>query len=315
MNNTDSDLMKPIYQYFDILSPDKMSIFRNDLYQLPLPKREGAWKKNSDLISALESHFPPMIVARNEIANKNGYKNYVEYSLEKTGIPTDSFSKFKNCIQNTIDICNQNITSINTDSNFFSDYNEPCYLCQVNFPNITISEILEKYTSSFPSIKNIKNKITFKKGDKAFTQYIETTQEYVIQYRSQLNQRHQLIDVIHELGHVTFMASQTTKGNNIFENEEEAIMIQMKFLSENYPDLYHAFFGEILMTLHIVLFEIEAYLNPIQDMSSLYAKIFNMVHSGQYQVSNQTYLIEENIVMRPLILLPYAVAYSEIINN
>ncbi len=98
-----------------------------------------------------------------------------------------------------------------------------------------------------------------------------------------------------------------------YKSEKSAIEFELKFLKNLSADLFHAHLGDILLLLQRVLFEIDIYNNPKQDFSKLYAETFNRCFLKARQKSNYLYLLDENIVLKPLSSLPAAISYAELL--
>ena len=84
----------------------------------------------------------------------------------------------------------------------------------------------------------------------------------------------------------------------------------MKKLS---PEIYKARFADALRLFHSVLFQIELYKNPKQDLSKLYAKIFNRCFKEGKQKTNPLYTLDNTIVLGPLPNFPRAIAEANVL--
>jgi len=78
---------------------------------------------------------------------------------------------------------------------------------------------------------------------------------------------------------------------------------------------FRASLGETLLIYHRILFEIELYKKPRQNLSKLYAEIFNKCFKKAKQENNPLFILDEYITLQPFSSLPHALAYSEVLNT
>jgi len=126
------------------------------------------------------------------------------------------------------------------------------------------------------------------------------------------------MDLIHELSHIIWYLQTLNKNINPYSygsylREKNATEIEFNILKEISVKLYNAHMAEVLLSLRRVLFELELYNNPKQDLPRLYAKTFNYCFKNAKQKSNPTFLIDGRIVMNPFCNLPHIIADTSVL--
>ena len=76
---------------------------------------------------------------------------------------------------------------------------------------------------------------------------------------------------------------------------------------------YFIFVSEILLLIHGTIFEIELHKEPEQDLSSLYASIFNKCYKKARQKLNYLYILDNNIIFKPFSSLPHTIAHVNLL--
>jgi hypothetical protein len=147
---------------------------------------------------------------------------------------------------------------------------------------------------------------------------VNGTDSFAISVEKTANNRHQVLDLLHELSHVSDYLHQFENGfdplrRGIYEREKEAALIELKQLEQTSPSLRYSFYNRVLLLMRTTIFEIALYKNPHQNLSRLYANSSNACFTEGKQKSNPLYILDANIVLRPMSSLPYAVAYSELL--
>ena len=312
-----------INNYFKVLPLNGFPILWKGIHQ-KLEKRgeEYTRKLYLPILKKGEKLYPIILQARNQAAQKQGYEFYINQRLSDHKISSRDYQYFLDNKDKVIKFCQTNIPQINLPNWFYSQFRNQCFLCQlVDFPEIpSKKEVIELISNEYPILKKFQHKIKIKKGKVSSTTYIRETDSFKICLSEKNNQRHNFVDLIHELSHVISQIKNFQKGIDPLSlgkylNEVDALQIELKLLKKISHQVYQTEIANCLKTLSIVLFEIESHKNPDQDLSKLYAKTVNFCFPKAKQDKNYSYLIEQNLVMKPLRSLPHAVAAVKVLSE
>ncbi|MBU0570301.1 hypothetical protein KKB40_06040 [Patescibacteria group bacterium] len=265
-----------------LFSEELLLKLKKELFDAKPNERKKVWD-NFDLpLKKLEKKFVDMTKERNEHAKEKGYSNRIDMSLDWHKIPKTDYKMFTKNTDKLIEYCNDQLSEF-TDLPkwFYSKFNLPCFLCRISsFPFKTQDDVLDFVGRHFKLLSNFRNKIHIQLGEYSKMSYKKETDSFEITIDESGNTRHQLLDLLHELAHVVDCL-QTLKSGVIpyergtYKGEKEAIKIEFALLKKISPEIYKAKFGDTLLNFWEVLFQIELYSNPNQDLSKLYAKTFN----------------------------------------
>ena len=311
-----------INKYLKILPLGEQSSYAylwKGIYRLLKKKNEDYKQKiYYPFLKKAEKPYVEIVKARNILTNKQSSKTFVEnFSFKTYKIPTKEYKYFLKHKEKAVKFCQKQIPKLKLPNWFYSQFNNyPCFLCQLpTFPKIDFpNEVINLVTKEYPVLEKFKHKITIKKGGITSTEYVKKTDTFIIRLDKDLNTRHKIVNLIHELSHVVVILKNfgiLSKGKYI--NELEATKIELSILKKLSPRLYKENIASMLVTLYLVSFEIETYKNPNQDLPTLYAKIVNQHFPQANQTKNYTYLINENFITHPLRNLPHAMAYVKLI--
>jgi len=309
--------------YFSFFPPERHEEIRNKFFSVPPQRRKEMWGKFNLPFEEIEKRFIRMVLERNDFARNEGFNSYLEMMLSRYEIPLSSYNRFIQNKEKVIKFCNQQLPEMKkTPSWFYSEFNRPCFLCRLEFfPFKTFKEVMNYYFKEYPITNKFKRKIKVILKNESRLIYERETDSFLIIIDKSLNIRHRIMDLIHELSHLVYNLKVLREGVESLRNtgkylkEKEALRIEFLTLKDLSPSLFKASLGEVLLTYHAVLFEIELYKNPQQNLSKLYAEIFNKCFKKGKQKNNPFFILDKHIVFSPFFLLPYAIAYSEIIEK
>lgn len=307
-------------KYYWHLPPELHRPLVRKLFDAKPENREAVWNNFGLSYKEIEKCFIGMAIERAGLARNKGYSSYIDMFLDKFKIPG---LDYESCIKNInilLDYCAKQLPKTGSLPRwFYSEFNLPCYICRISpFPFKAFDEVSVYIAKEYAILGKFKNKIVIKLGEKSKMFYKKESDSFEITIGKYGNTRHQVADLIHELSHVIDYLQHFSKGINPFEigsysREKEAAIIELAILRESSTPLYHATFGEILLLFRRLLFEIELYKNPDQDLAQLYAETFNRCFKEAKQKKNRLYFLDERISLEPLSTLPHAIAQSEII--
>ncbi len=308
--------------YFLELPYELHQRIEKDLFNIHPEKREEFWKDLNLNIPKIEKKFIAMIEERKRFAQSKGYESQIDLSFKKSKIPQSVLNRFVVNQDKLINFCNQNLPKIgNKPDWFYSNFSKTCFLCMIQpFPFSSLESVFEKATFIHPILQKYNEKITIKPSGSSHTTYKEGTDSFEVYIENDQNLRHQIVDLVHELGHVINNLEDLNKNKNPFLKgrflaEKEANEIEIDFYKKTSRLLYQASFGWILWLFRRTLFEIELHKNPRQNLSKLYADTYNKCFKGANQKSNPTYFIDTYISLRPFSTLPHTLAYSEVVTK
>ena len=207
----------------------------------------------------------------------------------------------------------------NKPKQFYLEFNTPCPLCSLSsFPVSNQDEVRDMISHKYKILT--KAKIDISEDEVSANRYSLENDRFQITLNKDENLRHRLVDLIHELSHVILEMESFKKnidiiGKGSYFREKKTLELELKITKDLFPLLYKVLYSEFLNLFRRVLFEIELYKNPYQDLSKLYTEVSNLCFKKAEQKENSTYLIDENILSRPLAALPHAVACTQVVLN
>lgn len=311
---------KDTSRLFTVLPFEEISRLNKIFYNTDPKKRSRVWGELKLPIEEIEKYFIGATKEQNKFAKRNGFSSKISFMLNRYKIPKDEYRCFLNNSNEILNYCNKQLPkNLELPKWFLEWYNTPCYFCQAkNFPLKDLKQIISIMQKRYPILKKYWPKINIKlaeSGPKAT--YLRETDSFLVTINKNSNTRHQYLNLIHELAHVTHMIKDFQKDilpseKGAYLSEKDAYEIEMEILRSTSEDLYKAIFSDFLLQFRQTLFEIELYKNPNQNISRLYANTFNQCFKGAKQKENPLYLLEEDIVVKPLSTLPHAIAKASI---
>jgi hypothetical protein len=306
--------------FFSILPPTAIPELHRKFLTLPYTQRRANWKQAKAFFQSLEKPFVELIIDRNESALRKGYSNHIEMVLVFDQIPKQAYRGFIEKRDRVITYLRKQIPkTLSLPRWVYSEFNLPCFVCQSSFPHLTMPDgVIDLLGKEHPVLQRFRNKIGISFGDNTQTLYRKETDTFEVMLRKNSNNRHQLLELLHELGHVVTMLKDLRKGKDPlakgrYAAEKSASNIELTTLKTLSPMAFRAHLADILLTFHRVLFELSVYANPKQHLPRLYAQIFNRCFPEANQQTNYLYLLDERIALQPLSSLAQAIAYGELL--
>lgn len=310
---------KAMAEYFSLFPTEFIRPINKEINNTEPSKRLQQWESYALPSKEIEKRFAKLIAQRKKYLLKKK-QPLIEIFLRKFKIPRADYERFIENKEEIINFCNQILPNVGELPDwFYSELNLPCFVCRVqNFPFKTLDEILDFVSSKYPILRKFKAKIKIVMGESAQTKYDKQDDCFLVRINEYVNFRHRATGFIHELGHVINFLKDFQKGidplaKGKYLEEKEAFKFELQILEELSDTLFKAIFANVLLTIRRVIFEIELYENPHQDINKLYACTFNLCFPGANQKKNPFYILDESIVTAPFSSLPYAIAYTEVI--
>lgn len=297
--------------------------YRKKLYsEVDKCRRRKIWNSFKLDQTKIQEALQAKVKVENMNAEKKGYKNIIDRSLLIKGIPSSLYGFFLNHYVRVIDYCNNQLSLFNKlPKCFFSEFNKPCFLCVLtDFPLKDREDVFTLVASEYPEIKDFEEKIKIIKGQESKMHYDEKRDIIIITIDKTINRRHEFTDLLHEFCHVVALLKFSKRGLNPllitpFDKEKEALKIEFDILKRFLPEVYRSRLGDVLLCFWENLFLINLYSKPDQDLSELYARIFNLCFRRKNQKTNPTYILEKGIVENPFSNLIHAVSYFTILSD
>lgn len=312
----ESQDLKTIKNFFSILPPGSFVSLSQRLFRAgSLAKRKNIFRQYQRLFDKLRKPFEDLVGWRNVFAQKREYPNYISYMRQKDKIENEEYELFIKNVDQIISYCYAQLPKVeNLPCWFYSQYNQPCFLCLMPFPKeLSTEKVLDIVAGLYPQLKSFLPKVRIVYTDKARTLYIKEDDLFEVSIRKNVNQRHQMIDLVHELGHVIYFIDSFTNNVDIMKcgkyvAEKAALRVAFRVLNSIDPKILKAYCADLLQVIHRSLFELAIYFEPMQDYDRLYARLFRKCFPCSSQRSNPLYLLDEHIVEQPLTSLAFTVA-------
>lgn len=308
--------------FFNIYPPEFQKKLQNVIWHESIEKRSKIWDKQEIPFEKIKKSFINLVVQRNKFLVEKGFSSSVDYYLNLYKIPIVKYNEMLKNLDKVVDYCNQQLSDINKEPlTFYSEFGNHCYVCTLkNFP-FQDAESVKKYIfENDKLLKEYKDKIIFINNVISKSSYNKITDKFEVYIDKNQNFRHQTIDVIHELAHIkncilNYKNFNQPKKIGVYYSELKTLKIELELLKNISHELYFSVFGEFLKVFHRVLFEIEIYTNPNQNLDKVYALTFNKCFNGAIQISNRSFILDEAIINNPFSTLPHAIAQYKIIKE
>lgn len=311
-----SDNIKNKYQgsinFLRVFPPDYQSKLQKKIWLAPVSERDKVWKTEGVLYKNIEESFIELTEQRNRQAREKGFKSNIELFLNIYKISEPDYYRLLSKVETVIHYCNHilSTTKEKLPPDFYVEFGNHCYVCLINkFPINSLVDAKFLVYKFDDKIGLLKSKLKIVGDSESYV--IRNGDLFEIHIDSNQNLRHQILDLVHEMFHL-----QIDDGiKNKYLREKGAESLEMEFYMRNFPNLYKALFGEFLKVFHRVLFEIELYKNPTQNLSKLYADTFNRCFVGASQGENKSYILDSLIIHHPFQNLPHFLAQIDLISH
>ncbi|MFH1601431.1 MAG: hypothetical protein ABIB61_00555 [Candidatus Shapirobacteria bacterium] len=315
-----SDLYeKALVGFFRLLPPDLIPRLHHEIFKAPFFQRTKIWQDWNLPIKIIEKKFVQLTMARQQLAKKQGYSSFLQLILEKHKIPRRDYDAFIKSIDRQILVFNKQLSNSKPfPSWYYSKFGRPCAICLAkSFPFNNLNEVLDSVIEKERILKKFESQIKINLGKNSAVNYKNKANIFAITIDKNLNNRHQMADLIHELSHVVAALNSFQKKVDYFQKgaywrEKEALKVEMRVLKKQQDIFWQNLIIECLLVWRRELFEIELYRDPNQDLSKLYAQTFNRCFPGAKQKSNPLYLLDERIILAPFSSLPHALAQFQV---
>ncbi len=321
-NPGNSKYEKAMSDYFLLLPTEVANRIDKEVFDKRIEDRKKIWDELDLPLTEIEEKFIKLLVNRKKEVESLHRSEFINFYKKKYKIPLSDFNKFIINVDKIIDfINNQILTKTDFSRDFYSIFNKPCLVCLLPaFPLRSPHEVKKYMFKKYNLLNKFRSKINVLMSDKTYTIYNSKKDGFDVYINNNFNVRHQSLFLIHELGHVLSYLKNFENEIDLLEKgkyqaEVEAYEIEFKELRNLSDRLYQSRIVDFLLVFRRILFEIEIYKNPNQNLSKLYAETFNRCFKGAKQKENPLYILDDQIVLKPFNSLPHAVAAGNLISR
>lgn len=316
------DIAKKSVKSFDIHHPPKNFKAITEFYKTyppsPLSKVKVNQKQNNN-INSKKQKWLDIIKERNHFSLNKGYKSRLDMYLNDFGISQTEYKKFLKNVDKVIAFCKSQIY-FDWEPKADQNLDNYCLVCNSNiFPFKNINSFLKFFNKKNKFYLANENKIKIEFTNDSRTEYIKENDTFKITINRNTHLNHQIIELIHELGHAETMAKILVQDKfiqpKVYLLEKMAIRKEIKFLNKYFPKALIARQGNILKIICQTLFEIEIYQNPKKDPNKIYLKYFKECSKNAKQYDSWNYLSNQDILYKNFTQLIYAIAYTNVLNT
>lgn len=316
------DIAQKSLKSFNINHPQNNFKAAAEFYKTYPPQsfpKQKTNQKQSNSLNDKKQKWLAVVRERNQFALDKGYKSRLDMYFDDFSIPQMEYKKFLKIVNKVIAFSKKQIyTSWKPKPN--QNLDNYCLVCNSNiFPFKNLDEFLKFFETKNKFYKENKNKIKIEFTNESRTEYVKEYDTFKITINKNTHLNHQIIELIHELGHVESMA-KILKQNKFIQPkayllEKLAIRKEIKFLNKYFPKALITRQGSILRMIYQTLFEIEIYQNPKKDPNKIYLKYFKNCSKNTNQSNSWNYLSNQDILYKNFTQLIYAIAYTDILSE
>lgn len=321
LNKITDKLSKSVNLYLQILPIEKQLEINQKLHQEQL-------EDYNDYLSYLNLEYPEIklkdlkkifieiATLRNELAAAQEFENFTDMSVKKYGMHGSQISEF---LENSPSVA-KNINKL-LDLGKIELFENTCLTCQMQeFPFKKQKDVVSFFANNYDFLNKDLNRVKIKKGEYSQMIYDKDDSQIAITINKNINNRHKLKDLFHEMCHVVNLLESLNADKSILNEskylrEKKAIEIESKISKKVSTDFHNAFLFDSLLNMKEVFFEIKLYDNPNQDIDKLYADAHNKIFYKSDQKKNPVYLFNKDILFRPQYSLPHSFLFYELLSG
>jgi hypothetical protein len=260
-----------------------------------------------------------MVKERNNFSLNKGYKSRIDMILKDFKIPKSEYNKFLKNTDKIIHFCKVKVY-LESSTIFNQKSSNFCFICNLkSFPFKELTDFLDFFRKKEYFFRKNENRVEIQFENSSKTKYIKETDSFNITLNKEVNTKHQIVDLIHELAHVTSTIKILKQNKFIkikaYYLEKSAIKKEIIFLKKYFRDILIAKLGDILRIICQTLFEIEIYQNPNKNPDKLYLKYLNKCFKKNKMTNSCDYLSNQDILYKSFSQLIYAIAYVNVLTS
>ena len=264
------------------------------------------WEEEKHYFVGFSEKYMELVESRNVLARRKGYEGYLDQYLRSNKVDRKDYQFFVDNQDKYIALCNKKVSDVSVNKNeFYNEYSIPCYICIGEFLSIKSSdELIDLVAKEYPILNKFKNKIRIYLGEGAASVYQTETDSFLVTIRKEVNSRHRLLDLLHELCHVVRMIETLGNdgdflGEGRYQQEKIVMEMVLRFLKQYSNKVYDSYIGNWLVDLWVALFELEVNKNGRKDLAKLNADMFNRCFDEGNQTANPIYVLNSKLLFSP----------------
>ena len=322
------DLKRNIEAYFKIADPERLDRIKFSIFHPSINwnQRKKSYLANRKIIESLKPLFRKIKKAHIQIANDQGFDNYVKLTIDKFGIPEKKIDYYFRNVDKVIKQINYKLPiPKKTPSWYWSEFNMPDPLYgfsqdfKLNIPE-DVYRMIGKYNLR---IEKFKGRIKIEKmTDVSPSARFNTEDKTVTLQLPQKKSLYNTLTLVHELGHADTFLKLADKGidpytKSKYWHEEQAYKFKLEFEDKAFfGDLGYASKGEILDDFASTLFEYDIYSDPRHNFDKAYAMANNRCYPRySKQIANPFYVLEKGFILRPFSTLMSSIVQTELLSR
>lgn len=309
------DIAQKCLTSFNLKNPPDNFKAVSDFYKNYPPPSFKAIKPNQNRnnLHDKKQKWLAVVKERNQFSLDKNNKSRIQTYLDDYYIPISEYQKFLANTDKVIAFCQNQIYS-NWEPKSNQNLDNYCLICNSDiFPFKNTNDFLVFFEKNNKFYKKNKEKIKIQFTNDSRTDYIKENDIFQITINNGPHINHQIIDLIHEIGHAETMV-KIFKQNKFIKPkayllEKLAIKKEIQFLARYFPKALIARQGSILRMVYQTLFEIEIYQDPKKDPNKIYLKYLKKCSPNIKQIDSWNYLSNHDILYKNFTQLIYAIAY------
>lgn len=315
-NNIAQKSVKPI----SLKNPPKNFKEIAKFYKSYPPQLSLKQKSNQKQIGDLndkKQKWLSVVKERNQFAIDQGYNSRLDMYFNDFKITQSEYKKFLKNVDKVISFCKKQIYA-NWGLKPNQNLDNYCLVCNSNifpFKNLDGFLVFLKRKNKF--YRENEKKIQIEFTNESRTEYVKKNDIFKITINKNTHLNHQIIELIHEVGHVETMAKIFKQDKLVqpkaYFLEKLAIEREIKFLNKYFPQALIARQGSVLRMIYQTLFEIEVYQNPKNDPNIIYLKYLKKCSKNTNKSDTWYYLSNQDILYKCFTQLIYTIAYTNVL--
>jgi len=292
--------------------------------QISLKNRKKAIAERKKTILALKPLFKQHVIELNKVAEKDGYKNRIDYMNERNGVPKEKFKLFLEKADEVIKILNRKFPELPLEwaDWYWSKYSIPDAPCLATQKKYVIpDDIIKMIKKKAPEVAALLPKIKIQKLKDFYSsaRYDKKKKKVIISTPLWRTSVCGAFTFIHEISHAVVMLNYAKKGidtssKSKYWGEREAYKVESKLVKKLFSKkVYGAWLASFLDQISSALFEYEIYTRPERNFDRVFARVINHCYLKARQHENPFYVLYSCFVLRSGNSAMSAVAITELL--
>lgn len=315
-----------VEKYYGVADMEDLKDIMLDIFdfQNNLNQCKRSFTAHKKIILALKPLFKRRVIELNKAAEKEGYKNYLEFAANCDGLPKEKFELFLRKVDQVIKELNQKFPEPPPEwaGWYWSKYSIPDALYLVTKERYTIpDDILKMVKKEAPEVAAILPKIEIRKLEDFYpsARYDKKKRKVIISTPLRKTSISGALTFVHEISHAVVDFDCAKKGidpvsKSKYWNEKEAYAVESKLIKKLFPKKIHeAWLAGFLGQFSSTLFEYEIYNHPERNFDRAFARANNRCYLKANQRENPFYVLHRYFIIHPGGVALASVAITELL--